>query len=112
MRLKRSSGGGSPGPKSTPAASTRDTARRADSSTDRTPASSIHSHSAYVAKPSLSQMSDQSATETELPTHWWAISWAMTKSWTAFGANVERVWVSMAPQNARSTTAAPAVGKG
>ena len=43
------------------------------------PASSVHSHSAYDAKPSLSQISLHSLTETLSPYHWWASSCTITQ---------------------------------
>ena len=46
------------------------------------PFSSFHSHDAYVAQPSLSQMYFQSSGLTALPSHWWASSWA-TVPWLA-----------------------------
>src|SRR5215475_7790654 len=64
------------------------------------PSCSDHNHSAYVAKPSFSQTSDQSATDTLSPNHWCASSCAITVGPSAprknDGAYVGRVWFSNA----------------
>ena len=50
----------------------------------------------YVAKPSFSQMWDQSSHVKRLPNHWWAASWATSEwdwSYTSrnrFGGNVRK----------------------
>ena len=54
---------------------------RAWVSADIPPETPDHNHSAYVAKPSLSQMCRQSATVRLLPNHWWASSCATSRSW-------------------------------
>ena len=59
------------------------------------PCAAAHCHSAYVAKPSFSQMSPQSFGVTELPYHWWANSWMIVDS-SVGPSNTGRVWVSSA----------------
>ena len=67
------------------------------------PERSDHSHSAYFAKPSFSQMCRQSAMVTLLPNHWWASSCATSRSEPRAPVDVvgaER-WTGPAPRPGR-----------
>ena len=61
----------------------------------RPPVCCDHSHSAYVAKPSLSQMSCHLVSETESPYHWWASSWASV-AMSGAESKLGLVWLSSA----------------
>src|SRR2546430_6010645 len=78
---------------------------------------SDHIHSTYLAKPSLSQMLRQDATDTESPNHWWAFSCTMTYGFEPRRKNppsyTGRVWVSSAnPRTLAGTTTPPRASNG
>ncbi len=64
---------------SRPGSHSRRSPRRSPAGSPK-PSCSPHSHSAYVAKPSLSQMSCHWSIVRLLPNHWWASSCTMTES--------------------------------
>ena len=60
-----------------------------------------------MAKPSFIQISLQSSGETELPSHWWAASWAMMPGPMVAGPWMESVWFSSASPSGNGITMVP-----
>jgi hypothetical protein len=80
--------------------------------TDWPPDFSFHIHSAYVAKPSFSQMSCQRVTPTLSPNHWCASSCATIDSSAPNPPYTGRVWVSSAKFTAALSTVPPVESNG